>query len=171
MRGRGLDRSWAPVGLQRRAEHESPSGVADPGPAVPNLDAVGAGEPRMVRLETFVRQPGGPATGFAQVDSQDPPRQAFACEQRLAIRVKSTTVDEDRVGKIGPVLHRTVGTDFPYVARALAKGPTGCPPANWDIPNSTGILRVAPAECWTHGRLEARAETAAGLGHTVLAGP
>src|SRR5260370_9629722 len=79
------------------------------------------------QLETFVRQPGGPTTGFAQVDGQDSPRQAFARQKRVAIRVERTTVHEDRVGQIGPVLNRTIGADFPYIAGALAKGPTRCP--------------------------------------------
>jgi len=73
----------------------------------------------------FVRQPAGPATGFAQVDSRDPPRHAFTRQQRVAILVESTTVYEDRVGQIGPVLDRTIGADFPCIARALPKGPSG----------------------------------------------
>jgi hypothetical protein len=81
----------------------------------------------VVRLETFVRQPGGPTTGLAQVDGQDSPRQAFAGQQRVAIRVERTTIGEDRVGQIGPVLDRTIGADFPYITRARAKGPTRCP--------------------------------------------
>src|SRR5260370_28232388 len=127
MRGCRFYRSRAPVGLQRCAQNEPPPGDADPGPAVPNFDAVGARELRVVRLETFVRQPGRPATGSAQVDSQDSPRQAFARQQRVAIRVESTTVHEDRVGQIGPVLDRTISADLPYIARAFTKGPTRCP--------------------------------------------
>src|SRR5207249_653851 len=42
----------------------------------------------------------------------------------VAIRVERTTVHEDRVGQIGPVLNRTIGADLPFIARALAKGPT-----------------------------------------------
>src|SRR6202030_3561510 len=78
MRGRRLDRSGASVGLQWRAHNEPASRDADPGPALPDLDAVGAREPRVIRLETFVGQPGGPTTGLAQVDSQDSPSDAFA---------------------------------------------------------------------------------------------
>jgi hypothetical protein len=76
----------------------SPRPDADPGPAIPDLDAVGAREPRVIRLEPFVGQPGGPATGLAQVDSQNPAGQAFARQQRVPIRVKRTTIDEDGVG-------------------------------------------------------------------------
>ena len=113
IRGCRFDRSRTAIGLQRRAQKEPASGVADPDPAGPNLDAVRAREPWVVRLENFVRQPSGPATGFTQVDGQDPPRQAFACEQRLAIRVKSKPLMKTASGRSvqcctepsGPIFH------------------------------------------------------------------
>ncbi len=42
-----FNRSWAPVRLQRCPQNEPP-GDADPGPAIPNFDAVGAREVRVV---------------------------------------------------------------------------------------------------------------------------
>src|ERR1700733_6711188 len=140
MRGRRLDRSRAPVRLQWRTQNEPASGDADPGRAIPDLDSVGAREPRVVRLETFVGQPDGPTTRLAQVDSQDAPGHAFARQQRAAIRVKRTTVNEDGVGQVGPVLDRTIRSDFPNIARAFAKGATGCP------------KRAVRIEGETHGR-------------------